>query len=210
MGSRSFYRGALRLAVWLLVMTGFLVFFVTLTPIDDWWASRLEGSSFESSGEALIVLGGSMFGDGTMGWSSYLRSMYAVRTYSAGGFHHVIVTGGSKIGPPVAKAMRDFIVCQGVPSEVTEVETASLSTRQNAFYVKELLHNLPGPKVLLTSDYHMFRARRVFAKLGVQVLPLPVPDARKRAASWLGRWPAFIDLVQETGKIGYYRLRGWI
>ena len=64
--------------------------------------------------------------------------------------------------------------------------------------------------MLLTSDYHMFRAHRAFKKAGLEVLPKPFPDARKRASEWTGRWPAFLDLVEETLKIGYYYARGWI
>ena len=67
-----------------------------------------------------------------------------------------------------------------------------------------------GRKVLLTSDYHMFRACRAFRKAGLEVAPRPFPDAGKRAANWLGRWPAFLDEVVETLKIGYYFVRGAI
>ena len=65
-------------------------------------------------------------------------------------------------------------------------------------------------KVLLTSDYHMYRAHRVFAKQGIQVEPRPIPDVLKRGAGWRGRWPAFLDLLTESAKILYYRARGWI
>ena len=64
--------------------------------------------------------------------------------------------------------------------------------------------------MLLTSDYHMLRAKRAFLKLGVVVQPRPIPDALKRATNWQGRWPVFLDLVSETTKILYYRARGWI
>jgi len=84
------------------------------------------------------------------------------------------------------------------------------STHENALYVTELLAGISGRKVLLTSDYHMFRARRAFKKAGLEVLPRPFPDARKRASGWTGRWPAFLDLVGETMKIGYYYVRGWM
>jgi len=62
----------------------------------------------------------------------------------------------------------------------------------------------------MTSDYHMFRASRTFGKLGVDLSPRPMPDALKRAESLRARWSAFLDLVQETVKIIYYWVRGWI
>jgi hypothetical protein len=56
----------------------------------------------------------------------------------------------------------------------------------------------------------MFRAYRAFRKLGLEVAPRPIPDARKRAARYRGRWPAFLDLLEETAKISYYYTHGWI
>jgi uncharacterized SAM-binding protein YcdF (DUF218 family) len=207
---RSWRRRASRLTLRLLAVPGLAIVLSTCTPIDNWWASELEGQSYYCSGEVLIVLSGSRFEDGTMGWSSYLRSLYAVRNFRDGGFRQIVVTGGALSGTPIAVVMADWMRCHQIPTGDIHVETASLSTRQSALYTRDLLTSMPGRKVLLTSDYHMFRARRVFAKLGVQVLPQPVPDVRKRAGSWISRWSAFCELLLETGKIGYYWLRGWI
>jgi uncharacterized SAM-binding protein YcdF (DUF218 family) len=68
----------------------------------------------------------------------------------------------------------------------------------------------PGRMVLLTSDYHMYRAVRALRKAGVIVMPRPIPDAIKRAGSWNLRWEVFQDLLIETSKIAYYWSRGWI
>jgi uncharacterized SAM-binding protein YcdF (DUF218 family) len=105
--------------------------------------------------------------------------------------------------------MRDFLVSQGVPSDIIVLENRSLHTRQNALYTAPLL-TMPGRKILLTSDYHMFRASRVFAKAGINVEPRPIPDILKRSSRWSGRWPAFLDLSVEACKIVYYWMRGWI
>ncbi len=52
------------------------------------------------------------------------------------------------------------MVAQGVPASVITVEPASSNTHDNALYTLELLRNVAGRKVLLTSDYHSFRAYR--------------------------------------------------
>ena len=191
---------------------GVLVLIVTVTPIDRWWARKLAGEGYYVDGDILIVLSGASFEDGGMGWNSYLRARYASQGYRAGAFKQVIVSGGR---PPQSKAataisMGEYLRCLGVPPEAIQLETASNSTRENALYLAQLLKTLPGRKVLLTSDYHMFRAYRAFTKAGVGVLPQPIPDVTKRAGGWVGRWPAFVDLVMESGKIAYYWLRGWI
>jgi uncharacterized SAM-binding protein YcdF (DUF218 family) len=188
---------------------GFLVFIVTVTPIDSWWARKLAGRWDDPQGEVLIVLGGGVLEDGMLGQDSYWRSVYAARVFREGGVKEIILAGGYRRDDSVAEAMRTFLLAAGVPNDLMVLENRSLSTRQNALFTKPLL-TMPGKKILLTSDYHMFRASRVFAKAGLQVAPRPIPDILKRTTHWQGRWPAFLELSIETCKIVYYRMRGWI
>lgn len=193
-----------------LTLLGLLVIVVTATPIDSWWASRLAGAWNDPAGDVLIVLGGSILDDGQIGGSSYWRCIYGAKAYAEGRFKHVIVTGGGTDAVPIAEPMRDFLINLGVPRDAIQVEEKSKSTRENALFSKPILSALSGRAVLLTSDYHMFRAQRTFAKAGIDILPRPYPDVQKRAVYWRGRWPAFLDLMEETSKIVYYRIRGWI
>jgi uncharacterized SAM-binding protein YcdF (DUF218 family) len=188
---------------------GFLMVIVTFTPLDYWWATALAGPWNDPRGDILIVLAGSMGGEGIIGESSYLRAEYALLAYKPGGFHAIVISGGGK-PVAVAIAMRNFLIGEGVPPSAILTEDASMSTRQSAILTTQLVKDRPGKKVLLTSDYHMFRAHRVFRKAGLDVLPLPIPDARKRASNWKGRWPVFLTLTEETTKIVYYFLRGWL
>ena len=126
------------------------------------------------------------------------------------GFREVVLTGGGRDNTPIVEPIRQFLQCQGVPPQVISLETRSNSTRENALYTKDLLAGVPGRKVLLTSDFHMFRAHRAFRKVGLDVQPRPYPDVRKRAGNWRGRWTSFLDLSEETVKIFYYYARGWI
>jgi uncharacterized SAM-binding protein YcdF (DUF218 family) len=189
----------------LLTGLGLAMVVATATPVDRWWATWLSGAWNDPRGDVLIVLGGSVVGNDTLGQSSYLRALYAVRAWREGRFRQVVVTG-----EVVAPLMRDFLACQGVPGEAILVENASSSTRENALYTARLLAGAPGRKVLLTSDYHMFRAHRAFTKAGLEVTPAPFPDVRKRCNFFAARWPALLDLVTETSKTGYYFVRGWI
>jgi len=202
-------RRAGRAAAAALSALGFLVVVVTTTPLVDWWARRLAGAWTDPKGETLIVLGGAMLDDGVIGLNSYWRSVYAARAYHGDGFRRVVVSGG---GPrdPVSVAIRRFLICEGVPAEAIATETESVSTRENAVMMARMLQGDSSRKVLLTSDYHMYRASRAFARAGVEAAPRPFPDAIKRAERWQGRWPAFVDLCVETAKIAYYRVRGWI
>jgi len=67
-----------------------------------------------------------------------------------------------------------------------------------------------GKKVLLTSDFHMYRALHVFRKQGIEVTPMAVPDVLHSTEHWNGRFSAFETMLVESVKIIYYALRGWI
>lgn len=157
----------------------------------------------------MIVLSGDMLGNGMIGGSSYWRGVYAAMAWQEGGWHEILVAGGGKPVPTSQTIKRLLEVC-GVPESVVQVEIKSENTRENALNLKPMLAELTGRKVLVTSDYHMYRASRVFRKLGIDVIPRPIPDAGKRAQSWNLRWAAFEDLATESAKIVYYYCRGWI
>lgn len=185
---------------------GFTYLAVSCSPvIVDTWAAALAGPWRQSQGSTLVVLGANVLGDGTIGDSSYWRAVYSKRAWEEAKATRVIYSGAV-----VSGAMRDFAVAIGVPRDRTEVEGLSTSTRENAIEVAKLLAGQSGGLVLVTSDYHMYRAARVFRRLGMDVGTYPLPDARKRVGAWQGRWAAFVDLVTETAKIAYYALRGWI
>jgi uncharacterized SAM-binding protein YcdF (DUF218 family) len=153
----------------------------------------------------LIALGAGIIDEEVLAQNSYWRSVYAWRAWRQGAFRKVVVSGKG-----VAPLMRDFLVCHGVPAAAIQVENSSESTRASALEVHKLLEGEPGKKVLLTSDYHMFRARAAFTKAGLQVAPRPFPDGLKRVNTPVERWGVFVELVRETAKVAYYRLRGWI
>ena len=201
---------AVRVLSRILAAIGLLFVVATVTPINIWWANYLAGPWNDPRGEVLVVLGADTLKD-SIGLSSYWRSVYAVRVWKQGGVRTVVVCGGSNGSQPsIAEQMRDFMVSQGIPAAAIRVETDSRSTHENALKSKPLLDQLAGKKILLTSDYHMFRAYRAFRKAGIDVQPNPFPDSLKQAASWQTRWPAFLGLCIETTKIVYYFVRGWI
>jgi len=210
--NRSSARSFFRLLTTALASLGALVVVVTFTPLVSWWAGALAGRWSDPCGDTLIVLSGAPTQGGVIGQSTYWRSAYAVLAYRKCATQKIILAGGNKSvgGTPVADSMAEFVESQGVPPERIVRETRSTSTRENALYTQPLLVHGASPPVLLTSDFHMFRARRAFEKLGMVVEPRPIPDALKRATNWQGRWPAFLDVASETVKIVCYYARGWI
>lgn len=203
-------RACLRLIRLGLTALGALVFLVTMTPCTSWWAQRMAGPVYASGGEVLIVLAGSTVDDQYLGESSYWRCIYTVLAWRQGQFSRILISGKASAGTPAAVLMRHFLVAHGIDATSIIVESESTSTRENARRSAHLLAGMTGRKVLLTSDYHIPRALAVFRREGLEVEPLPAPDASKRGSHWRGRWPAFLDLCVESGSWLWYRLRGWI
>ena len=188
-----------------------LLIFASATPFDGWYARTLAGNWTDSDGDILILLTAEVNPDGIIGPASYWRSVYAVRAWRSGHFKKIVVSGGF-MGTPrsLASALAEFLVGNGVPSGAIILEQRSTSTHENAVFTTELIGNMPGRKILMTSDQHMFRAHHAFQRAGLEIVPRPIPDVAKRANTILDRGPLFVGLLLETLKICYYAARGWI
>ena len=206
--SRAAYRWLFRT----LAALGLLWLLTVITPLTAWWSAKLAGPWAEPTEGVLIIPGADIQAPGVIGYSSYLRCRYAAMAWQTGHFEHVLITGGGDgTGPAVSALMRDLLTSWRIPAERITVEERSISTRENALFSAPLLRAWPGrPKVLLTSDQHMFRAIRVFRRAGVHCSPRSFPDAGKRSTSWTQRPAVLAGLLEETAKIIYYWWRGWL
>lgn len=196
-------RGLGRLSIRLFAAIGFTAVLVMSTPIVSWWATAYSGPMEQPRGDILILLSAAADDRGGISYSSYWRARMALYAWQTMGFKRIVVSGG---GPGI----QNFLVAYGVPREAIIAESRSANTRENGMEAARLVKDMPGKKVLLTSDFHMYRAARVFRKLGVEVAPMPVPDVLQAAEHWNGRLPAFQTMLAESAKIVYYRLRNWI
>ena len=191
-----------------LALIGAVLVIVIVTPLTGWVGHKMAGGFDDPAGDVLIVLGGAGVQDGVLGPDSYLRAEYAVRAWRSGHFKQVFITGGGN--QPAAPGIRELMVFQGVPANAITVESDSSSTHENALFSRQALSAMPGTKVLLTSDFHIYRATRVFRKAGIEVRPYPAPDAVKRSKSWTNRPTVFLIEALEVVKIAYYKVRGWM
>lgn len=112
------------------------------------------------------------------------RSDVAARTFLAGGprFSCVLASGGRAWGSEndesrtvEADALAQAMVELGVPSDLVIRERCSHSTRENAHYSAKILARRGIKKItLVTSDWHVPRARRHFENEGLDVEAAPV------------------------------------
>lgn len=193
-----------RAAERILALAGLLVLLIVATPLVSWWARLYAGPIDQPKGDVLIVLSAANDDNGGISYSSYWRARQAIYAWQTGGFSRIVITGGG--GPGI----ENYLLANGVPRGVLIAEWRSKSTRESGINVARLIENLPGKRVLLTSDFHMFRAIRVFRKVGVDAVPLAVPDILHSTEHWTGRFGACWAMALESAKIVNYRLRGWI
>jgi uncharacterized SAM-binding protein YcdF (DUF218 family) len=199
-------RKAARVLCRLFAALGFLVVFVSFTPVVTWWAEAYAGPIQQPKGDVLILLSAAAddANGGGISYSSYWRARQALYAWQTGGFKKIVICGTGDPG------ILDFLLAQGIPREAYVLERRSTSTRENAIETARLMQSLPGRKVLVTSDFHMLRALAVFRKLKIDVAPIAVPDVLHATEHWPGRFPAFETMVAESAKIAYYKLRGWM
>ncbi|MFC0187064.1 YdcF family protein [Fictibacillus aquaticus] len=87
-----------------------------------------------------------------------------------------IVSGGKGIGKDVSEGeiMKNYLVEKGVSADRITIEDKATSTNENILYASKLMKK--GSNLLIvTSDFHLFRAKMIAKELGVQVQGLGAP-----------------------------------
>jgi uncharacterized SAM-binding protein YcdF (DUF218 family) len=194
-----------RLLVGVLAVIGALAVLTLTTPVTGICAHRMSGPILAPTASLLIVLTAAEPVDDMLSGSTYWRAIYTVRAWRTGGFERILLSGRQ------SDVMKRFLVSQGIPASQIDLEEKANSTRESALFISAMFRGHSGPPpVLMTSDYHMFRARKCFEKVGFPIVPRPIPDAIKRAADWSNRPTILAIEIEEFCKIAGYRLRGWI
>ncbi|GBF12106.1 YdcF family protein [Tepidibacillus infernus] len=91
----------------------------------------------------------------------------------------VVVTGGKGFGETIseAEAMKKYLVEQGINKERILTEDQSTSTMENFRFSKDLLlkkgEKEPLKILIVTSDFHLFRAKLLARRIGFEPTGLP-------------------------------------
>lgn len=219
-----------RLALACCLLAGGWLYLCSTAWFADWLIGGLEDRypptalSVAGEADAIVVLGGTTRGDTHLGSYADLnaqadRLTYAATLYRAGKAPLVLFSGGSGTGDrPEASQVAPYLQLMGVPERALLLERASTDTRENALYSARLLEARELDSILLvTSAFHMPRARALFARAGLEVIPAPTDFQRASGTPAVPRWlPTVEDLQRSTiairERVGlvYYRLRGWL
>jgi uncharacterized SAM-binding protein YcdF (DUF218 family) len=128
--------------------------------------------------DAIVLLGCRVVPDGSQRGAARRRSERAAAAYAAGVSPLLVVSGGKRwSGVAEANALARALVAQGVPESALLLELRSRTTRGNAHHVGRLLEARGAKRLaLVTCDWHMPRARAVFAREGFEITELPAPS----------------------------------
>jgi len=152
---------------------------VTIAVIGDEW-EKPEDSRLIFSPKvitdipAIVVLGKILLPDGSASQTLVTRIITASEVFlreREKNLKSVMIVAGGKVHqnethnkiPSEAEVMRILAVQNFVPKSSVVMETKSMNTIENALNVRDILEDLGVTKVILiTSDYHMQRAKRIF------------------------------------------------
>lgn len=206
------------------VFSNQLVFNLFMHPWETPAVSQKQMPKYEVG----IVLGGLAWYDFQLNRIQFIgsadRVFQAVELYKKGFIKKIFISGGSgSVKHPEmieSKFVKDYFVSIGIPEQDILIEYNSQNTHQNAVETKKVLDSLKinGKKLLITSGFHLPRAKKCFDKAGLicdaystdrytgdlnfTFESLLIPDARV-----LNQWNV---LIHEW--IGYatYKMMGYI
>lgn len=207
---RSLYSGLTTLCWSVLLLQTFIMY----TPIANIFARSLTDSYRTNKAEAIIVLSGGAFPDGTLGLATLQRLTYAVQLYKEGKAKKIIFSGHMPhldFAQNVAKNMAHFALSVGIPADNIIVEDKSITTYEHAMRVKKIMqeYNIKDA-LLVTSAIHALRARLVFEKMGLKVSLAPVNAYEISVSDPLDRISIFRAVIREYSALLYYKLKGRI
>lgn len=212
-------------------VAGLILLYASSTfVVADFLFEKLEGQGLKTEAkdaprvDAIVVLSGMMmYVQGANGsvaeWDDADRFFAGIDLYQAGKAPRLIFTGGvlpweqtSQSEGAVLKAVAQQI---GIPEASISVSGDAQNTEQEAVAVRTMLSS--SKILLVTSAYHMPRAKHEFERQGFEVNAFPV-DFKVRAKAFTPmdilpdpRALRLVDIVvrERIGRV-YYQLSAWM
>jgi uncharacterized SAM-binding protein YcdF (DUF218 family) len=197
-------RGMRRVLLGLLVAV--LAYFAVTTTLVARWMGKDERPRVD----AIVVLGAAQY-DGRPSAIYQARLEHAVGLYGGGVAPLLVFTGGKEEGDRFTEGGSGarWALEQGVPASAVLAEEKSRTTYQNLSGAKRVLqHHTPAgrrPRIVIVSDpFHMFRAVKQAADLGMDAYPSPTRTSPLSAS----RIRLTESVLREDLAIGGYLLSG--
>lgn len=160
-----------------IVKVGILIFIVSFVMVEVLIITNGKIASKEEV-DYVIVLGAKLFGD--IPSPALKERLIVAKDYLASNSDtKVVVSGGQGPDESIseAKAMKKYLVDNGVSEERILIEDKSTSTYENISYSLDLIKEVEGvdkPKIIVaTNNFHIFRSKLMAKSLGVKAYGLP-------------------------------------
>jgi uncharacterized SAM-binding protein YcdF (DUF218 family) len=152
---------------------------LAIRPLED----RFERATLPDQVGAIIMLGGASNGpisaarqisEFNLAGDRFAETLRLALLYPDA---KIVISGGMAVlmdgGEPEAETAQRFFLGMGIAQDRLVLESQARNTEENAEFSKALLDGVEGPKLLVTSAFHMPRSMGLFRKAGIAVLPWP-------------------------------------
>ncbi len=132
------------------------------------------------------------------------RLDHALNLYHRGVAPMMITTGGKGEDPQYSEGGvgRKYLIEHGVPDEAIIAETQSDNTDESTERVAAIMQKNGMKSCVVVSDgYHLYRAKQMLGRYGVQVYGAPRPQSRPRS-----RWQRTTLVLREVLSYTLWRL----
>ena len=160
------------------VLVGLLVLVLAYFAVTTTLVARWMGKDERPQVDAIVVLGAAQY-DGRPSAIYQARLEHAVDLWSGGVAPLLVFTGGKEPGDRFTEGGSGarWALTRGVPEEAVQTEEQSRTTYQHLAGAKRALERHdPGGRhriVVVSDPFHMFRAVRQAADLGMDAYPSP-------------------------------------
>jgi uncharacterized SAM-binding protein YcdF (DUF218 family) len=163
-----------------LIRLGFIVLLSSFLIIEGtiFWNTKDE---IPDRVDYLVILGAGLNGD-QLSWTLWERVNKGLKVLEENPEMKVVVSGGQGPGETIseAEAMARYLVGRGISKERILKEERSTSTMENFRYTQEMLAQEPGYNpsetvLVITNDFHMFRAKILARRNGLNPVGVPSP-----------------------------------
>lgn len=198
---RRFLRAAVR-ALLLLIALALLALAFLALQVD-----RLGRQDHARPADVIVVLGARVNADGSPGSDLTSRTYRAVDLWQERYAPTIICTGGFRDEPLSAAAVcKRFAVSLGVPPDRIMLADGSANTIEDAQVTAELMAaNGLRTAILVSHPLHLYRARWLFRRAGVDAVTSPTSTNTERIFLPLRAWYA----MREAAAIMLTAFDGW-
>ena len=159
-----------------------------------WYGTR----DFSQPADVIVVLGAGVNGDGSPSQTLVERAEVGASLWREGVAPQIICTGGIVGASPrqEADACLEVLTGVGIPADVVILEVDSINTQTNALNTAAIMQQRGmTTAVVVSSRYHLLRARWLFWRVGLPVHTSPAPIGHMTTGeilfSYTREWAAF-------------------